>query len=227
MSLAGTLTGDPTLPSPGLLPRPTAGRGRQGPQGAGRRPAGGPGRDRQAAQGHWRPDQDRRRTPRPASSRFAVSGPWSRRSCSARSGTSPGSRPSTTSRPTTARPHDVGIRRGRPSLREPPREPAPQPCLAHSRDRAVAVRLRRPALLPAQDRRRQDPKEACRCLKRRISDAIYDQHITDAAQAGEAGPGRADGGRLRRSARPTQPRRSALRSPQPGPRAQNRPPRAS
>lgn len=71
------------------------------------------------------------------------------------------------------------------------------------------------------------PKEARRCLKRRISDAIYDQHITDAAQAGERGPGGQMGATTKISAADPAPTVGTSIKPQPGPRAQNRPPRAS
>src|SRR5829696_4157148 len=54
------------------------------------------------------------------------------------------------------------------------------------------------------------PLEAIRCLKRRISDAIYRQLVSD-ARAAQTGSGRALRGRLKNPARPTRTRSSTLR----------------
>jgi hypothetical protein len=65
------------------------------------------------------------------------------------------------------------------------------------------------------------PMEALRCLKRRISDAIYRQLVTDAKRAAdaglEAGPGGHCGASLLSSAAGSHPRTSTSDRPLPGP----------
>ena len=76
----------------------------------------------------------------------------------------------------------------------------------------------------------KNPMEAMRCLKRRISDAIYRQLLADATSPRLRAPRRAregTAGRLQNPARPTHPRTSTLRIshfPDPHPR-RYRPPR--
>ena len=60
------------------------------------------------------------------------------------------------------------------------------------------------------------PKEARRCLKRRISDAIYHQLVAD-AQAGERGPGGQMGATTKISAADPAPTVDSSIKPQPGP----------
>jgi transposase len=60
--------------------------------------------------------------------------------------------------------------------REPPHQPRP----AHGRRHpATQPHQRRPRLLRTQTRRRQNPKEALRCLKRRLSDVVFRQLVID------------------------------------------------
>src|SRR5699024_3339685 len=65
------------------------------------------------------------------------------------------------------------------------------------------------------------PMEALRCLKRRISDAIYRQLVTDAQGAGdehlEAGPGGHCGASLLSSAAGSHPHTGTSDQPLPGP----------
>ena len=70
------------------------------------------------------------------------------------------------------------------------------------------------------------PKEARRCLKRRISDAIYHQLVAD-AQAAQRGPGGHMGATTKISAADPAPTVDSSIKPQPGPRTQTRAPRAS
>jgi transposase len=70
------------------------------------------------------------------------------------------------------------------------------------------------------------PKEARRCLKRRISDAIYHQLVVD-ARAAERGPGGQLGATTKISAADPAPTVDSSIKPQPGPRTQIRAPRAS
>ena len=66
----------------------------------------------------------------------------------------------------------------------PAREPPPQPRHPHGRGHPDPLpRHPRPGLLRPQDRRRQDPKEALRALKRRVSDAIFTRLQADARRA--------------------------------------------
>jgi len=69
-------------------------------------------------------------------------------------------------------------------------------------------------------------KEAQRCLKRRISDAVYHQLVAD-AQEGERGPGGQMGATTKISAADPAPTVDSSIKPQPGPRTQIRAPRAS
>jgi len=69
-------------------------------------------------------------------------------------------------------------------------------------------------------------KEAQRCLKRRISDAIYHQLAAD-TQATERGPGGQTGATTKISAADPAPTVDSSIKPQPGPRTQIRAPRAS
>ena len=61
------------------------------------------------------------------------------------------------------------------------------------------------------------PMEAMRCLKRRISDAIYRQLRTDAAPAHGRGPGRAPRGDTQSSAAGLHPHTGTSDQPLPGP----------
>jgi hypothetical protein len=74
---------------------------------------------------------------------------------------------------------------------------------------------------PYYRRKRADgkkPLEAMRCLKRRISDAIYRPLLADAEHGSPNGPGRAPAGRLFNPARSTYPRTSTTcDQPLPGP----------
>jgi len=70
------------------------------------------------------------------------------------------------------------------------------------------------------------PKEARRCLKRRISDAIYHQLLVD-AQAGERGPGGQMGATTKISAADPAPTVDSSIKPQPGPHQEIAAPRAS
>ena len=70
------------------------------------------------------------------------------------------------------------------------------------------------------------PKEARRCLKRRISDAIYRQLVADAHTA-QRGPGGQTGATTKISAADPAPTVDSSIKPQPGPRTQTRAPRAS
>ena len=70
------------------------------------------------------------------------------------------------------------------------------------------------------------PKEARRCLKRRISDAIYHQLLVD-AQAGERGPGGQMGATTKISAADPAPTVDSSIKPQPGPHRKTAAPRAS
>jgi len=70
------------------------------------------------------------------------------------------------------------------------------------------------------------PKEARRCLKRRISDAIYHQLVAD-TDASERGPGGQTGATTKISAADPAPTVDSSIKPQPGPRTQIRAPRAS
>jgi transposase len=60
--------------------------------------------------------------------------------------------------------------------REPPHQPRPAHGLRHP---ATQPHQRRPRLLRTQTRRRQNPKEALRCLKRRLSDVVFRQLVID------------------------------------------------
>ena len=88
---------------------------------------------------------------------------------------------------------------------------------------ATQIRLNTPGwgLLPAQARRRQDQGEAMRCLKRRISDALYRQLLTDAKaatqKAAEAGPGGHRGASHKSSAAGSHPHTGTSDHPLPGP----------
>ena len=76
------------------------------------------------------------------------------------------------------------LRRDRPAPALPGREPADEPHDPHRRDHPDPPRHPRPGLLPAQARRRQDPSsKRMRCLKRRISDALYRQLLADAERS--------------------------------------------
>jgi transposase len=66
------------------------------------------------------------------------------------------------------------------------------------------------------------PKEARRCLKRRISDAIYHQLVAD-AQAGERGPGGQMGATTKISAADPAPTVDSSIKPQPGPHRKGNP----
>lgn len=70
------------------------------------------------------------------------------------------------------------------------------------------------------------PKEARRCLKRRISDAIYHQLVADAQEA-ERGPGGQTGATTKISAADPAPTVDSSIKPQPGPHRQIPAPRAS
>ncbi len=70
------------------------------------------------------------------------------------------------------------------------------------------------------------PKEARRCLKRRISDAIYHQLVAD-AQAAQGGPGGQMGATTKISAADPAPTVDSSIKPQPGPHRQIAAPRAS
>src|SRR5829696_3905818 len=61
------------------------------------------------------------------------------------------------------------------------------------------------------------PLEAIRCLKRRISDAIYRQLLADAEQAGGTGPGGHRGATLQSSAADLPPHIDTSDQPLPGP----------
>ena len=78
-------------------------------------------------------------------------------------------------------------------MREPARQPAPQPRPAHRRDHPAPPRRTGRGYYLRKIADGKTKKEARRCLKRRISDAIYRQLVAD-AQSKRAGPGRADGG---------------------------------
>jgi transposase len=58
-------------------------------------------------------------------------------------------------------------------------KPTREPHDPHRPDQPATDRHRRAGLLPAQARRRQETLRALRCLKRRISDAIYRQLVTN------------------------------------------------
>ena len=81
----------------------------------------------------------------------------------------------------------------------------------------------RPGLLPTQARRGQDPLEAMRCLKRRISDAVYRQLLADAEQARRSaapagtGPGGHCGASQESSAVDLPPHIDTSDQPLPGP----------
>ena len=76
-----------------------------------------------------------------------------------------------------------------PSSVEPEREPPAQPCDPHRRARPDQSRHTRPRVLPAKQTEGKSRKEAMRCLKRRISDAVYQRLLADAA-ANRNGAGR-------------------------------------
>ncbi len=61
------------------------------------------------------------------------------------------------------------------------------------------------------------PMEAMRCLKRRVSDAIYRQLVTDAQRAGGTGPGGHCGATLQSSAVDLPPHIDTSDQPLPGP----------
>jgi hypothetical protein len=61
------------------------------------------------------------------------------------------------------------------------------------------------------------PMEAMRCLKRRLSDVVYRQLLTDAARRVEAGPGGHRGATLTSSAADLTPHVGTSDQPQPGP----------
>lgn len=94
------------------------------------------------------------------------------------------------------------LRRADPPPAVPGRQPAGQPRDAHRRGLPDPRRQPRPGPLPAQARRRQEPMEAMRCLKRRISDA---------------GPGGHHGASLPSSAGGSHPHSGTSDQPQPGP----------
>ena len=78
------------------------------------------------------------------------------------------------------------------------------------------------------------PMEAMRCLKRRISDALYRQLVNDAKMASatvaadmDAGPGGHSGAALQSSAAGSHPRTGTSDQPQPGPAKETLPPPAT
>ena len=138
---------------------------------------------------------------------------WPRR-CAAR-GSSAGSRPARAGAGPGPR------RRTGPAPALAGREPADQPHDPHRRGHPDPPRHRRPGLLPTQARRRQEPMEAMRCLKRRISDAVYRQLVADARTAptatGDAGPGGHCGASQESSAVDLPPHIDTSDQPLPGP----------
>ena len=99
------------------------------------------------------------------------------------------------------------------------REPADEPYAAHRRGHPDPPRHRRPGLLPTQASGRQDPRGGqARCLKRRISDAVYRQLLTDAHREAVVDPDPSSGadpgghcGAFKNPARSTCPSTSTLR----------------
>ena len=98
--------------------------------------------------------------------------------------------------------------------------------LNHAIHMAAVTQLRNPG--PGRDYylRKRDtgkkPKEALRCLKRRISDAIYRQLLAD-ADAIERGPGGQMGATTKISAAGSTPNAGSSIKPQPGPHQKNAP----
>jgi transposase len=92
--------------------------------------------------------------------------------------------------------------------------------LNHAMHMAAVTQLRHPG--PGRDyydRKRaagKKPKEALRCLKRRVSDAIYRQLLAD-AQASQRGPGGHMGATTKISATGSTPTAGSSIKPQPGP----------
>ena len=66
-----------------------------------------------------------------------------------------------------------------PPSAQPARQPATEPRDPHRRARPDQPRHARPRLLPAKQADGKSRKEAMRCLKRRISDAVYRQLRSD------------------------------------------------
>jgi transposase len=99
--------------------------------------------------------------------------------------------------------------------------PQAQSRAVYGRDRPAAQRHRRPCLLPAQARRREDLHEAMRCLRRRLSDAACRQLAADARGQHNAGPGGRSGASLSSSAAGLPPGTGTSDQPLPGPRTQD------
>ena len=121
---------------------------------------------------------------------------------------------------------DRGVpREAGPASALPGREPADEPHAPHRRSHPDPPRHRRPALLPTQARHRKTRTEAMRCLKRRISDAIYRQLVADARRAAlsnaressEADPGGHCGATHQSSAVDLPPHIDTSDQPLPGP----------
>src|SRR5215467_15062603 len=104
------------------------------------------------------PPRSRHRAP--ASPRSSASGRSPPPPSSATSSSWPGSEPGTTSPPATAPPRAGGVLRPEEDLPAvAARQPASQPRDPHGRDHPdPAQTQRRPRLLPAEDRRREDPQ---------------------------------------------------------------------
>ena len=97
-------------------------------------------------------------------------------------------------------------------------QPPPQPRALHRRDRPAAQRHPRPRLLPPQARRRaRSSMEAMRCLRRRLSDAVYRQLVADARGQEHASPGGHPGASLSSSAAGLSPDTGTSDQPLPGP----------
>lgn len=64
-----------------------------------------------------------------------------------------------------------------------------KPWPTHHGHHPTQPRHPRPGLLPGQTRRRQSHREALRCLKRRLSDALYRRLVSDAHPDTATGPG--------------------------------------
>jgi hypothetical protein len=108
----------------------------------------------------------------------------------------------------------VAAREPAGQLRDPHRRGHPDPAQAQPR----------PRLLRAQDRRGQDPKEALRALKRRISDAIYARPLADARTAAASkDPGGQPGNDSGSSAAGFHPEHRLFGQATPGPQPRLRP----